>query len=281
MYRAVCDDIHRALDAGELQAIDLIVPDSPAERMYDETPLIRSSLAVVWAEERYAAFPYRAEMMPTVDEDGEADGVGPDEGQELLEAVGDARNEADEPTFRRLGKLWEVAFGTEVVHGLADRAGLEIIHRLVAAPGQCLSPEALQDRQLIPVPGDEPEGLPGAGMPVLDERACRELDERLAFISETLQPDAQGVTPEYRAALAEEKAYIEAELRSARFGGKDRELGAESTKAVDAARKALDRAFDYLEQAGAEQLAGHLRASIWREDNRFSYNPIPPVNWRT
>jgi hypothetical protein len=172
-----------------------------------------------------------------------------------------------EPTFRREGQVWTVAFDG-VVARLPDRKGLADLHTLLANPG-------------VPIRATELAGErePGGAEPVLDETAVMAYRARLSALDTELEhADAAGDIGRARAAGSERDTLL-AELRAASgFGGRQRRLG----DPTERARKAVTaRIRDAIAQIVVvhRSLGAHLRASV-RTGSSCLYEPARHVSWR-
>lgn len=138
------------------------------------------------------------------------------------------------PSLRRLGDVWELADGDDLVH-LRDTRGMHILARLMDAPGQPI--HALD----LAVEKDGTVDVGDAG-PMIDAHARDAYRERLVELREELGEAEAWNDAGRTAGLREEVEQIEAELaRSVGLGGRLRRSNAASERArVNVQRRLRD-----------------------------------------
>ena len=155
---------------------------------------------------------------------------------------------------------------------LPDSKGLADIATLIAARGADVHVLTLVGHHLARMGAD----------PVLDQRAKKSYQERLARLAEDIE-DAEAAGSGFRAGRAEvlrneRDALIRELAAAAGMGHRDRKLGDEAERA----RKTVSaRVRDALSKIGPvhPELAAHLRGSL-RLGTRCSYSPPAGVTWK-
>jgi hypothetical protein len=204
-------------------------------------------------------------------------------------------------TFRRNGAMWEIAFWNEALRILPDRAGMEMIQRLLAAPGQWLSAEELLGRvrvdtmrvgdltrQAKPAKATETDvatresgALADNGSDVFDRTAWMRCQAAQARLEGELA-DAQREGDSERAMIKQEELEaLEKQMSAGTFAGRSRQIGSPAITNADSARKAYQRALDYLRESGALDLHAHIDSSITSRKGQYCYTPVPPIDWQT
>jgi tetratricopeptide (TPR) repeat protein len=176
------------------------------------------------------------------------------------------------PTFRRSGPVWELDFGGRAAQ-IPHSRGLSDLAILLARPGQALSVLELLD--------DSPTASRAVrGAPALDERARREIRDRLRDLDEEVA-DAEENNDIERAAEAREQRQLlaEAVARDLGLGGRARPIGDPVERARKTVSTRIRRAIATVGRAHPE-LGRHLERSIdtgaW-----CAYRPAEPVRWIT
>jgi hypothetical protein len=172
--------------------------------------------------------------------------------------------------FRRTGTVWELAFADRVAQ-LADARGMRDVAYLLARPGVAVSVLELTD--------DGPTAANARGAPALDERARREIRDRLRELDAD-EADAESSGDTERAALAREQrhALAEAVARDFGLGGRARLVGDPVERARKTVSTRIRRTVANIGRVHPE-LARHLERSIdtgaW-----CAYRPAEPVDWQ-
>jgi hypothetical protein len=151
---------------------------------------------------------------------------------------------------------------------LPDSKGLADIATLIGARGADVHVLTLVGHHLARMGAD----------PVLDQRAKKSYQERLASLAEDIE-DAEAAGRAGRAEVLrnERDALIRELAAAAGLGHRDRRLGDEAERA----RKTVSaRVRDALAKIGQvhPELAAHLRGSL-RMGTRCSYSPAEPTRW--
>jgi tetratricopeptide (TPR) repeat protein len=183
-----------------------------------------------------------------------------------LEAASQARNE-----LRLVNGVRMLCFEGKQVQ-LPDSKGLADIATLIGARGADVHVLTLVGHHLARMGAD----------PVLDQRAKRSYQERLAGLAEDIE-DAEAAGSGFHAGRAEvlrneRNALIRELAAAAGLGHRDRKLGDEAERA----RKTVSaRVRDALSKIGPvhPELAAHLRGSL-RLGTRCSYSPPAGVTWK-
>jgi len=197
--------------------------------------------------------------------------------------------------FRLEGQMWSVRFGAESGFFPRDFKGLGYLAKLLASPGKAITALELmganQAHGVRSVAGveqfdsDEPVGLGGSDDPVLDKRARKDYRRRMQELTEEIREARENNDFATEEKLQREFDFLVQDLKQASgLGQHDRHIGptAEDKKAVDAVRKALNRAYDRLAAASPpmNELVTHLKASIKAEVVSYTYHPVSALNWQ-
>lgn len=190
-----------------------------------------------------------------------------------ITAAGADRTGVDAPaTFRRDGSVWELGFAGRSAR-LADGRGLRDLAYLLTRPGEAVSVmELANDFDAAPVTA--------RGAPALDERARREIRDRLRRLDSD-EAEAEAMGDGERAALAREQrhALAEAVARDFGLGGRARLIGDPVERARKTVSTRIHRAIAAVGRAHPE-LGRHLERSI-DTGTWCAYRPAEPVNWQT
>lgn len=178
----------------------------------------------------------------------------------------------DGATFRRAGTVWQLSFGGRTAQ-LADARGLRDIAYLLSRQNEAVS--------VLELDHDAAASRGGArGAPALDERARREIRDRLQQL-DLDEADAESAGDGERAALARERRHelAEAVARDIGLGGRTRLLDDPLERARKTVSTRIRRAITGIGRVHPE-LARHLQRSIdtgaW-----CAYRPAEPVDWQT
>lgn len=174
--------------------------------------------------------------------------------------------------FRRTGAVWELDFAGRQVQ-IPHARGLSDLARLLARPGQAVSVLELTDE-----PGLAPGGARGA--PALDDRARREIRERLHEL-DAEEAAAEAAGDGEGAALAREHRQVLAETvaRDLGLGGRSRRIGDPVERARKTVSTRIRRAVAAVGRVHPE-LGRHLERSI-DTGSWCAYQPPEPVDWIT
>ncbi len=178
-------------------------------------------------------------------------------------------------TFRRDGALWTLGWdGTSV--RMRDAKGLADIAALLAAPGR-----QVRAADLVAASGSggaaRADLLLGADE-VLDERARRELRQRLADLEEEIDEAERWADPDRAARARLERDTLVDELAAATgLGGRARRLGDQSERARKAVTARIRDVIARIERVHPA-LAAHLRASV-TTGTFCTYSPASPTSW--
>ena len=179
---------------------------------------------------------------------------------------------AREAVFRRAGAVWDLSFGGRSVQ-IPDARGLRDLAHLLSRPGHAVSV-----LELAGDPGAEASGVRGA--PALDQRARREIRDRLQHLDEE-EAAAEARGDGERAALVREERQLlaEAVAKDLGLGGRSRRIGDPIERIRKTVSTRIRRAITAVARAHPE-LGRHLDRSIdtgaW-----CAYRPSEPVHWRT
>ena len=174
-------------------------------------------------------------------------------------------------SFLRAGDVWELDYAGRVAR-VPHARGLTDIAFLLSRPG-------------TPVPAIELVGVPGApdpsrvrGAPTLDERARREIRDRLRDLDAEID-DAETVHDRERAARAREQrqALAEAVAKDLGLGGRARRLDDPLERARKTVSTRIRRAIAQIEGAHPE-LGRHLDRSV-DTGTWCAYRPAETVTW--
>jgi tetratricopeptide (TPR) repeat protein len=171
--------------------------------------------------------------------------------------------------FRRSGATWELTFAGRHVR-LAHTRGLGDVAFLLARPGEPVSVFELQ--------ADAPTTGAARGAPALDDRARREIRERLRELDAEVA-DAEAVDDRARAAAARAQRQLlaEAVARDLGLGGRTRRIDDPVERARKTVSTRLRRTIKTIAQAHPE-LGRHLERSI-DTGTWCAYRPAEPVTW--
>jgi tetratricopeptide (TPR) repeat protein len=175
-------------------------------------------------------------------------------------------------TFRRAGSVWELAFADREVQ-LPDARGLLDLAYLVSRPG-----EAVSVLELTNVAGAAVAS--GGATPALDERARREIREKLHQLDAD-EAEAEEAGDGERAAVAREQrqTLAEAVARDFGLGGRTRVIGDPVERARKTVSTRIRRTIASIGRAHPE-LGRHLERSI-DTGTWCAYRPAEPVDWQT
>jgi tetratricopeptide (TPR) repeat protein len=180
--------------------------------------------------------------------------------------------EPSAPTFRRSGDVWDVEFSGRRIR-LAHTRGFDDLAVLLARPGEEVSVLDL-------VGGPEPAVVESRGAPVLDDRARREIHDRLRELDEALAA-AESRADAERVALVREQQRQLAEhvARDLGLGGRPRRLGDPTERARKTVSTRIRRAIAVVGRSHPE-LGRHLDRSI-DTGTWCAYRPPEPTTWIT
>ena len=190
----------------------------------------------------------------------------PDEGRpEAIARPIDAG--APPATFRRDGALWTMAFGGVSVQ-LSHQKGFLDLAQLLARPGTEMHCLELADR-----PAE-----PGGDVPVLDERARRELKERVRDLQQDID-DADAARDTGRAERAREELdqIVEHLSGALGLGGRARQLGSAAERARSAVTWRIRNAIRKIASAHP-RLGRHLENGV-RTGTFCVYEPETSPHW--
>jgi hypothetical protein len=174
--------------------------------------------------------------------------------------------------FRRNGSVWELAFADRVAQ-LPDARGVRDLAYLLSRPGVAIS--------VLELANDAGATPPAArGAPALDERARREIRDRLHQL-DTDEAEAEAMGDGERAALAREQRQVLAETVARDFGlgGRTRLLGDPVERARKTVSTRIRRTIATIGRAHPE-LGRHLERSV-DTGTWCAYRPAEPVDWQT
>jgi tetratricopeptide (TPR) repeat protein len=182
------------------------------------------------------------------------------------------RPSATGASFRRVGAVWELEFGERTAR-IPHAAGLRDLAFLLVRPDQAVSVLELTDDGGLGAGSSEARGAPA-----LDERARREIRDRLHEL-DAAEAQAESDGDGERAALVREErqALAEAVARDYGLGGRSRRVGDPVERARKTVSTRIRRAIAHVGDAHPE-LGRHLERSIdtgaW-----CAYRPAEPVAW--
>jgi TolB-like protein len=170
-------------------------------------------------------------------------------------------------TFRRNGPLWTMAFSGLSVQ-LTHQKGFLDLAQLLARPGMELHCLELADR-----PAET-----GGDVPVLDDRARRELKARVRELQQEID-EADGAHDAGRAERAREELdqIVEHLSDALGIGGRARPLGSAAERARSAVTWRIRNSIKKITSAHA-RLGRHLENSV-RTGTFCAYEPETPTNW--
>jgi hypothetical protein len=176
-------------------------------------------------------------------------------------------------TFRRAGAVWNLDFAGRRAQ-IPHARGLSDLENLLARPDQPVSALELMGDPVAP-PTSGPRGAPA-----FDERARREIRDRLRDLDEQVA-EAEADNDLERAAQAREQRQelAQAVARDLGLGGRSRRIGDPVERARKTVSTRIRRAIVTVGRAHPE-LGRHLERSIdtgaW-----CAYRPAEPVRWST
>jgi hypothetical protein len=113
---------------------------------------------------------------------------------------------------------------------------------------------------------------------VLDQRARREVRERLADVEEEIDEAERSADPDRAARARQERDALVEELAAATgLGGRSRRLGDQSERARKAVTARIRDVITRIERVHPA-LGAHLRASV-TTGTFCAYSPAAPVSW--
>ena len=174
-------------------------------------------------------------------------------------------------TFRRSGSVWELDFAGRTAR-VPHTRGLEDLAVLLARSGQALS--------VLELLGDNAASTTTRGAPALDERARREIRQRLQDLDDEVA-EAEANHDIERAADAREQrqALAEAVARDLGLGGRARPVGDPVERARKTVSTRIRRTIAAVGRAHPD-LGRHLERSI-DTGSWCAYRPAEPVRWIT
>jgi len=181
----------------------------------------------------------------------------------------------DKCIFQKQGKTWLVVYdGTP--KSVRHSVGMTYICRLIQSNGQDIHAATLRG---VGGGGDGTVVLGSAGE-MLDERALREINERLSEIDEEL-PEAEANNDlERKSCLIKERDFLLAEVgRATGLHGKVREASNDRERHRQAVSVAIHRALKAVKKEH-EPLWQHLNNSL-KIGEFLSYQPDQPTSWIT
>jgi AAA ATPase domain len=217
---------------------------------------------------------FRGELAAEI---GEPDGTGV-----RMEQLWEVRLLEEEPatpaagpaagTFRRDGALWTLGWaGTSV--RMRDAKGLGDLAALLGAPGR-----QVRRADLAAASGGGEAGRAGLLLgadEVLDQRARRELRERLTGLEEEIDEAERWADPDRAARARQERDALVEELAAATgLGGRSRRLGDQSERARKAVTARIRDVITRIERVHPA-LGAHLRASV-TTGTFCAYSPASP-----
>lgn len=186
-----------------------------------------------------------------------------DHARGLLAQVPEDRSHGGVPRLRREGDYWTAGYGGTTV-SIKHSKGVEYIARLVDQQGR-----EVHALGLVGGAGDVREG--GAA-PILDDRAKREIRDRLRSLEEDVDEGEQfGDTERAARARAEIDKISRALSAALGLGGRDRALGSPAERARVNATRVIRAAIERIEQHHPA-LGDHLASTI-RTGAFCSYDP--------
>ena len=190
----------------------------------------------------------------------------PDEGRS--QAIAHPRAADVAPTsFRREGMVWTLAFGGLSVQ-LTHQKGFLDLAQLLARPGTEMHCLELADR-----PADT-----GGEVPVLDERARRELKSRVRDLQQEVdEADAAHDTARAERAREELDQLVEHLSGALGIGGRARQLGSAAERARSAVTWRIRNAIKKIASAHP-RLGRHLENSV-HTGTFCVYEPETPTDW--
>jgi TolB-like protein len=169
--------------------------------------------------------------------------------------------------FRRVGPFWSIAFDGFAVQ-LTDQKGFHDLARLLASPGREIHCLELASRP------DE-----GHGEPVVDDRARREIEQRVRDLQRELD-DADRQNDQSRSTRAREELDQIVEALSGAIGlrGRPRRLGSGAERARSAVTWRMRSAMKKIASTHP-RLGRHLENSV-RTGTFCTYEPETPIEWK-
>lgn len=190
----------------------------------------------------------------------------PDDGR--LEAVAHATPLAGSGAiFRREGQFWNIAFDGLAVQ-LTDQKGFHDLARLLASPGRDIHCLELASRPDV-----------GGGDPVLDERARRDIEQRVRELQHEID-EADRQNDQSRSARAREEFDQIVEVLSGALGlrGRTRRLGNGAERARSAVTWRMRSAMKKIASTHP-RLGRHLENSV-RTGTFCTYEPETRIEWK-
>jgi TolB-like protein len=170
-------------------------------------------------------------------------------------------------TFRRDGSLWTLAFGGSSVQ-LTHQKGFVDLVQLLSRPGTEMHCLELADR-----PAET-----GGDVPVLDERARRELKARVRELQQEIdEADAAHDLGRAQRAREELDQIVEHLTGALGLGGRARPLGSAAERARSAVTWRIRNSIKKITSAHS-RLGRHLENSV-RTGTFCAYEPETPTNW--
>jgi tetratricopeptide (TPR) repeat protein len=176
------------------------------------------------------------------------------------------------PTFRRAGSVWELDFAGRQAQ-IAHTRGMSDLAFLLARAGQAVS--------VLELSGDTPAASDTTrGAPALDERARREIRERLQDLDAEVA-EAEANHDDERAAHARQQLeqLAESVARDFGLGGRARLIGDPIERARKTVSTRIRRTIGVVGRTHPE-LGRHLDRSI-DTGTWCAYRPAEPVRWKT
>jgi hypothetical protein len=165
--------------------------------------------------------------------------------------------------------VWELSSLDRTVQ-VPEARGLRDLAHLLGHPGEAVS--------ALELAGDTGRSI-ARGAPALDERARREIRERLRQLDAD-EADAEASGDGERAALAREQrqSLAEAVARDVGLGGRSRRIDDPVERARKTVSTRIHRAITAIERVHPE-LGRHLARSI-DTGSWCAYRPAEPIDWR-
>ena len=183
--------------------------------------------------------------------------------------------QALQPTFRREGKKWTVAFDGKTVY-LNDQIGMHYISRLLSSPDRPSHAVLMRAE----VAGNMRARAAGSAGIVLDQKALEDYRRRILDLREDLAiADARNDLATQDSAQRELEMVTAEVLQATGLGGKKRKASDDTERARKSVSNAIDRSIKQIKDEHPK-LWRHLRKSI--QLGQFpSYSPAEPVTWLT
>lgn len=184
-----------------------------------------------------------------------------------------------ENRWRLRGQYYDVCYLGKEAGQFYSTRGFVVIEELLRSPDSSNPVSALEL-----MGSHDRRGVGGRPDPIIDADARTRYRQQLAeYDREIAEASQQGDEPKAER-LRNERQEVNCFLGAASgIAGMSRDLGPKSAPALalDAVRKALDRAYAALEEANPPltTLAAHLRRSIFRDGYAYVYRPESHVEW--